>query len=390
MSREQTTAAELAQEICTAKIEQSALTAIMPKQYHGISNKENRPTAPELTTEEVKKSVFGLTAEQAEVYKSLFAASLIDPNKQEPEPETLLSYKDTPVLWRGCKGIVCGVAKARKTTALTILSAILMGKDETAHGFRANSNLRVLYCDTEQARTDSQRILHRVARLTNKTASALPLDVLSLSQLDSEQIKGVIEIALQVKGYDIVVLDNWTDCVVSVMEDRDCTAFSRQLRELAETYNVAILSVIHANESAKKDDRPDLRGWAKEETRKSDITLYLKDKGDYSQATFGKCRGKRPEGFCVSHDTAGLPCIYTPTPEETANPDKYADIVAKIPPTGMRYKELCTLIATTAKVSDPTAKRWVKSMTGGAVKEVNGLYYPIATAPKTEDEILPF
>lgn len=380
MSREQTTAAELAQEICTAKIEQSALTAIMPK--------ENRPTAPELTTEEVKKSVFGLTAEQAEVYKSLFAASLIDPNKKEPEPETLLSYKDTPVLWRGCKGIVCGVAKARKTTALTILSAILMGKDETAHGFRANSNLRVLYCDTEQARTDSQRILHRVARLTNKTASALPLDVLSLSQLDSEQIKGVIEIALQVKGYDIVVLDNWTDCVVSVMEDRDCTAFSRQLRELAETYNVAILSVIHANESAKKDDRPDLRGWAKEETRKSDITLYLKDKGDYSQATFGKCRGKRPEGFCVSHDTAGLPCIYTP--EETANPDKYADIVAKIPPTGMRYKELCTLIATTAKVSDPTAKRWVKSMTGGAVKEVNGLYYPIATAPKTEDEILPF
>ena len=332
--------------------------------------------------------MFGLTAEQAEVYKSLFAASLIDPNKQEPEPETLLSYKDTPVLWRGCKGIVCGVAKARKTTALTILSAILMGKDETAHGFRANSNLRVLYCDTEQARTDSQRILHRVARLTNKTASALPLDVLSLSQLDSEQIKGVIEIALQVKGYDIVVLDNWTDCVVSVMEDRDCTAFSRQLRELAETYNVAILSVIHANESAKKDDRPDLRGWAKEETRKSDITLYLKDKGDYSQATFGKCRGKRPEGFCVSHDTAGLPCIYTP--EETANPDKYADIVAKIPPTGMRYKELCTLIATTAKVSDPTAKRWVKSMTGGAVKEVNGLYYPIATAPKTEDEILPF
>lgn len=354
-----------------------------------MSDKENRPNAPELTTEEVKRSIFGLTAEQTEQYKSLLAAALIDPDKPEPEPETLLSYQDTPVLWRGCKGVVCGVAKARKTTTLTILSAIIMGRDETTKGFRTAAGLRLLYIDTEQARYDSQKILRRVADLNNTKAGLLKFDVLNVSRLSPDQIKGVMEVALQVKGYDIVILDNWTDAVESVMDDKSCTTFSRQLRELAEEYNIAILSVIHANESAKKDDRPDLRGWAKEETRKSDITLYLKDMGDYSQASFGKCRGKRPEGFCVAH-ADNLPCIYSPKPEETANPDKYADIVAKIPPTGMRYKDLCTLIVTTAKVSDPTAKRWVKSMTGGAVKEVNGLYYPIATAPKTEEETLPF
>lgn len=355
-----------------------------------MSDKENRPSAPELTTEEVKRSIFGLTAEQTEQYKSLLAASLIDPDQPEPEPETLLSLNDTPVLWRGGKGFVCGVAKARKTTALTILSAILMGRDETAHGFQAAPGLRVLYVDTEQSRADSQRILHRVAKLTERAAAGLPFDVLSLNQLNPEQIKGVMETALQVKGYDVVILDNWTDCVESVLDDKVCTEFSRQLRELAEAYKVAILSVIHANESARNDERPNFRGWGSEEARKSDLTMFLKDKGDYSQATFGRCRGKRPEGFCVSHDIDGLPCIYTPTPEETANPDRYAEVVAKIPPTGMRYKDLCTLIATTAKVSDSTAKRWAKSMTGGAVKEVNGLYYPIATAPKTEDEILPF
>lgn len=354
-----------------------------------MSDKENRPNAPELTTEEVKRSIFGLTAEQTEQYKSLLAASLIDPDKPEPEPETLLSYQDTPVLWRGCKAVVCGVAKARKTTTLTILSAIIMGRDETTKGFRTAAGLRLLYIDTEQARYDSQKILRRVAELNNTKAGLLKFDVLNVSRLSPDQIKGVMEVALQVKGYDIVILDNWTDAVESVMDDKDCTTFSRQLRELAEEYNIAILSVIHANESAKKDDRPDLRGWAKEETRKSDITLYLKDMGDYSQASFGKCRGKRPEGFCVAH-ADNLPCIYTPTPEETANPDKYADIVAKIPPTGMRYKDLCNLITTTAKVSDPTAKRWVKSMTGKAVKEVNGLYYPIATAPQAEEETLPF
>lgn len=355
-----------------------------------MSDKEDKPNAPELTTEEVRKSVFNLSSEQTEQYKSLFAASLIDPDKYEPEPETLLSLNDTPILWRGGKGFVCGVAKARKTTALTILSAILMGKDETAHGFRAARGLRVLYIDTEQSRADSQRILHRVAKLTDKNAAGLSFDVLSLNQLNPEQIKGVMETALQVKGYDVLILDNWTDCVESVLDDKACTEFSRQLRELAETYKVAILSVIHANESARNDERPNFRGWGSEEARKSDLTMFLRDMGDYSKATFGRCRGKRPEGFCVSHDINGLPCIYIPTPTETANPDKYAEIVAKIPPNGMRYKDLYTLIATTAKVSYSTAKRWVKTMTGGAVKEVNGLYYPATNAPQAEEEIFPF
>lgn len=357
-----------------------------------MSNKENRPTAPELTNEEVKRSIFGLTAEQTEQYKSLFAASLIDPDpdKKEPEPETLLSLNDTPILWRGGKGFVCGVAKSRKTTALTILSAIMMGKDETAHGFRAAKELRVLYIDTEQSRVDSQRILYRVAQLTNQAAANLPFDVLSLNQLNPEQIKGVMETALQVKGYDVVVLDNWTDCVESVLDDKACTEFSRQLRELAETYKVAILSVIHANESARNDERPNFRGWGSEEARKSDLTMFLRDMGDYSKATFGRCRGKRPEGFCVSHDIDGLPCIYTPTPTETANPDKYAEIVAKIPPHGISYTDLCKLIKDTAKISESRAKAKIKEMAGGAVKKVNGLYYAPTEAPQTEQEILPF
>lgn len=355
-----------------------------------MSNKENRPTAPELTSEEVTKSVFSISAEQAETYKSLFAASLINPDKQEPEPETLLSLHDTPILWRGGKGFVCGVAKARKTTALTILSAIMMGKDESANGFKAAAGLRVLYVDTEQSRADSQRILHRVAKLTDKAANALHMDVLSLNQLNPEQIKGVLETALQIKGYDVVILDNWTDCVVSVLDDKDCTEFSRQLRELAEVYKIAILSVIHANESARNDDRPNFRGWGSEEARKSDLTIFLKDMGDYSKATFGRCRGKRPEGFCVSHDCNGLPCIYTPTPTETANPDKYTSIVGKIPAAGITYTNLCGIIMKADKVKTRAAKDRITAMaTANVIKQINGLYYAAATAPEVAEE-LPF
>lgn len=344
-----------------------------------------------LTSEDIRPSVFVKDMTKVEEYKALLAASLINPDKPEPEPETLLSLSGTPILWRGGKAFVCGVAKSRKTTALTIISAILMGKDETANGFAAAKDIHLLYVDTEQSRADSQRILHRVASLTNRKAAELAFDVLSLNQLNPEQIKGVIEIALQGKGYDVVILDNWTDCVESVMDDKLCTDFSRQLRELAETYKVAILSVIHANESARNDDRPNFRGWGAEEARKSDLTMFLRDMGEYSKATFGRCRGRRPEGFCVSHDADGRPCIYTPTETETSNPDQYAEIVAKIPHTGTSYTGLCKQIKSTAKIAESTAKAWIKRMeVGGAVKKVKGMYYAASNAPKSEEEKLPF
>lgn len=340
-------------------------------------------------------SVFKISDKQKENYKSLLAAAMIDPSEPEPEPDTLLSYNGTPILWRGGKAFICGVAKTRKTTTLTLVSAMLTSNFASEKGFKSAENLRVLYADTEQSRADSQRILFNTAKLAGVSASNLAFDVLNLNKLEPEQIKGVIETMLKQgeesgKGYDVLILDNWTDCVASVLDDKECTEFSRQLRELAEAYNIATLSVIHANESSRNDDRPNFRGWGSEEARKSDLTMFLKDMGDYSNVTFGRCRGRRPEGFSVSHDDFGLPCLYTPTAADTANPDKYADIVAKIPKEGLSYKDLCDLIVSVRKNSMPTAKRWIGEKLGGAVVERNKIYYSALLAPKSIEEDLPF
>lgn len=354
-----------------------------------MSNKEKN--APELTAEEVKPTIF-IAPEAAEQYADLLESLLINPDQPEPEPEALLTLQDTPILWRGGKSFICAVAKARKTTTLTLLAAILCGRDETAHGFKAKSGCKVLYIDTEQARTDSQRILHRVARLCDKEANALPLQVLSLNKQNPEDIRAIMEAAVIRFAPDVVILDNWTDCVASVMDDKECTEFSRKLRELAEVYNIAIFSVIHANESARNDDKPNFRGWGAEEARKSDLTLFLKDMGDYSRATFGRCRGKRPEGFAVSIDTAGLPYFYTEVePPKPANPDKYADIVAKIPTNGMRFNELQKVVEDTTKKAISTCRDWVCKMEReGVVKKVDGRYYRPENAPTEPEEILPF
>lgn len=353
-----------------------------------MDNKE-KIIAPDIAkdNEKIGSYILGLTDDTLNYYGELIEQLFIKPDKPEPEPETLLSLNGTPILWRGCKAFICGVAKSRKTTALTLLSAILIGRNESKHGFISADNLKVLYVDTEQSRVDSQKILRRVASLATKEINNIPFNVLNLNKLMPEQIKSSIEMALRVRKYDIVILDNWTDCVESVLDDKACTEFSRQLRELAECYDIAILSVIHANESARNDDRPNFRGWGSEEARKSDLTIFLKDMGDYSQATFGRCRGKRPESFCVSHDVNGLPCIYEPTIKDAPNSDRYAEIIARIPTTGIKYTELCNLIMTTKKVSNRTAKRWVDNMKVIAIKENNGLYYPINNVSKTDENL---
>lgn len=355
-----------------------------------MSNKDNRHLdAPKLTAEDVKPTIF-IAPENADSYTALLEQSLINPDKPEPEPEALLTLQGTPVLWRGGKSFICAVAKARKTTTLTLLSAILCGRDETARGFRAKAGCRVLYIDTEQARTDSQRILFRVAKLCSMEANSLPLQVLSLNKLSPEHIRGVMEAAVIAYRPDVLILDNWTDCVTSVMDDVECTDFSRKLRELAEVYNIAVFSVIHANESARNDEKPNFRGWGAEEARKSDLTLFLKDEGDYSKATFGRCRGKRPDGFCISIDANGLPYLYTISePIKPTNPDKYSDILAKIPNQGITYKDLCGVIVSLKKLSADSAKRWVREMKDVVISEVNNRYYKISEAPKKE-EVLPF
>lgn len=352
-----------------------------------MSDKEK----PTLTAEEVKPTIF-IAPESAKDYTALLEQVIINPDNPEPEPEALLTLQDTPILWRGGKSFICAVAKARKTTTLTILASILCGRDETAHGFKAKPGCKVLYIDTEQARTDSQRILFRVANLCNKEAKSLPLQVLSLNKLNPESIRGVIEAAVITYRPDVVILDNWTDCVTSVMDDIECTEFSRKLRELAEVYNIGVFSVIHANESARNDDKPNFRGWGAEEARKSDLTLFLKDMGDYSRATFGRCRGKRPDNFAISIDTAGLPYFYTePEAPKPTNPDKYADILTKIPRTGLTFGELQKITHEVTGKAESTSRDWVIRMEkSGVVIKLNGRYYRPSEAPESEAEELPF
>lgn len=331
---------------------------------------------PFLTGEELKPEtprIFEATSEEAEKYKNLLIQVRIDPSKRIPEPETLLALNDTPILWRGCKSFVCSVAKARKTTTFTLFASILMGKDETANGFVAKRGCKVLFVDTEQANYDTQRIVERVASLCDVSAETQKQRfwVLNLSQYNYQEIRGIMETAIIEFKPDVLFLDNWTDCVEGVLDERECTRFSKDLRAIAQRYNLGIFSVIHANEGTSHDSTPRFRGWAIEEARKSDLTLYLKDmsespvdelRGEYSRARFGKCRGKKPDDFGVAINDQGLPYIYSHK-AEVSKPDKYADVLALVPQSGIGNTDLARRIkALKEYTSLQSGKRLIKTL----------------------------
>ena len=329
------------------------------------------PGLPVLTSERVVSRIFQKSNEE-ENYEALLLNSIINPDCPIPEPEVILSLNDTPILWRGCKSFICAVAKARKTTALTLFASILLGKNETSFGFRAIPNCKVLFVDTEQAVYDTQKILTRVSRLCGKKPKEMDnFKVLSLNRYPYDIIKIIMEEAIRKFKPDVLMLDNWTDCVVSVLDEKDCTKFSQDLRAIAEQYNLGIFSVIHANEGDCKNDKPKFRGWAVEEARKSDLTLYLKDmsvdpkaelRGDYSKAMFGKCRGKRPDNFAISIDDKGLPCLYSHETKAKPTTTEFDAILEKLPHRAMTNRELLDIITGIQDVKGRTAHRRILRM----------------------------
>lgn len=283
----------------------------------------------------------------------------INPDIIENAPERMLTFNDAPLLWRGCKAFVCGVSKARKTTYLTLITSILCGRNEEARGFKTHQkSYKVLYVDTEQARYNSQNILLRVAKLCNKGVKEVPLKVMPLFDKSYKERRKLLECGIVDFRPDVVILDNWTDCVSSVNDERECVDFSEKLRILADYYNLAIYSVIHANEGMRKEDRPDFRGWAKEEGRKSDITTFLKDEGNYSSVSF-RGRLQTPDGFCIGFDDNGLPAFVD---ADKSNETLFNAILEKIPATGLKHGELSGIIEKITGKSKVTAGRHIKTM----------------------------
>lgn len=355
----------------------------------------NFPSAIINPTEEYIFSRGGIAPEEFETWKQRVKADMrADPTKPKDVPAPVLLLRDECILRRQRIVLITGCAGSRKTSALTLLCSAMQGSSLTTE-MTAPGSLKGLYFDTEQNPDQTDRVINRVIKATGKTFDTIGLEVYNLLELPRQMIAPMIEELAKESRPDYIIIDNTTDTVETTMDDAVAEQAGYQFRQIAKKYNLCLIGVVHSNEG-KGDGTP--RGWiGKELLRRADVLLFLTNKGDYSTASFKKFRdGKAPAEFSVYiDDESGLPMLGQPetsTQAKTAsNPDKYANIISKIPIMGYSYSELKDDIIRETGKSPQTAERWISAMIKDDVVSLrNGRYYdPAKAVPEPENE-LPF
>ena len=359
-----------------------------------MSDKKN--AVPALTSEKVNAPIFALPEGcDNDKFKSILDDVLtkrIDANKPIPEPELLIGMNNAPILRRGGLCFVCGKAGSRKTSALTLLCADAMrpGYIEKSP-FSIPRPLRVLYIDPEQHEGDTQWINQRIVKLIGDDKA---IDTYPLISYPTNLLPCIVEALMTSGKYDICIVDNIAQLGKGIVMDIDkAEELVRNLRRLAVVSNCGFIGVIHMNEGSDTK-RPRGHGGA-EAVREGDLVLqFIEDVNEEcSMAEAIKARKMKPGKWCIAIDANGIP-YYRDLPEAPANrsnPDKYVEIVAKIPLNGMTFTELQNLVVEVAHKAKSTARDWVCRMERDKViVKVDGRYYHPENSPKEVDNNLPF
>lgn len=207
--------------------------------------------------------------EALEFFESKRAEVLIDPSKEIPEPEPILSIasvepgrRPQPVLTPGNISVVASQPKSGKTAFVgASISAILEASspdwDGDTLGWVAKPNKEghaVVLIDTEQTEYHATKNVRRIMKRVGCHPLPQWVTPLKLLGLNLRERLLLMEGALasQAKehgGIYCVLIDGGADFLASTGDEEQAIAFTDTLHGLAEKYKTGILVVIHENPS---------------------------------------------------------------------------------------------------------------------------------------------
>lgn len=222
---------------------------------------------------------------------------------QIKQNEYLLKIDNTNKFSKGNISGWIGLAKSKKTFALTMFVSALVGCLKLYAKFNANSKSIVLYIDTEQSPSDVQRITHRVKKLVGSEDGLL---MYGLRPLSPKQRIEAIELLLVEHKFDVLIIDGVRDLLMNINDAVESTEVMTLLMKWSFDYDIHIATVLHQNKNGG-----DSRGHIGTElNNKAETILRItKDETDGSishiEEVFGRGKGFDKFSFQVSED--GLP-----------------------------------------------------------------------------------
>ena len=212
-----------------------------------------------------------------------------------------------------------GKAKSRKSFGISLLLSAYFWSQRNEGNFQDKLVVNLptdknkwgaLMIDTEQAKADLQRCMHRIPKLSGFTPDNLYVYQLRKAATIEERLLLTLEaIELYKDEISFVVVDGIADLGKDINDRSEFLAIILQLMALTDKHNIHVLSVLHENKSGT-----DARGHAGTEiTNKSESVLQFTkhpDLGKYTTIIKGEyTRGMGFEDFSFTIDDNGLPII---------------------------------------------------------------------------------
>jgi|TARA_R110002153_G_scaffold216051_1_gene368677 RecA-family ATPase len=196
-----------------------------------------------------------------------------------------------------------GLAKSKKTFALTMFVSALVGGLKLFDTFNANTSATVLYIDTEQSPADVQKITRRVKKMVGNEDK---LFMYGLRPLSPKQRIKAIQILLEKHKVDVLVIDGVRDLLMDINNAVESTEVMTLLMRWSFDYDLHIATVLHQN----KGDGNSRGHIGTELNNKSEAILRVtKDETDSSvswiEEVFGRGKGFDKFSFYVNEN--GLP-----------------------------------------------------------------------------------
>lgn len=181
--------------------------------------------------------------------KQALKTAIIDPNEEINDAETILSiqngYTLRPIFTRGNISTVIGKAKSRKTFYNTMIGAAII-KGSLYNKFISKQGFKIVFFDTEQGRKRSQKVGHRIIKLTGTNER---LTVISMRPYSTQERIEIIEEYFLNNKIDFAVIDGIRDLVKDFNNIAECTEILNHLLRWSEVYQNHITNVLHMNKT---------------------------------------------------------------------------------------------------------------------------------------------
>lgn len=174
-----------------------------------------------------------------------------DLSTSEIKQDVVLTIQNKTILTLGSFLVLTGKPKARKTTFLHAIISTLINSQNiwTIQGHLQPDKNKVVLIDTEQSKFD---LFHSLTRLSNnlncKLNEVKNLDVYTARSGDVHTIKKlIVEICKNNPQTAVICIDGLIDLVDDINDVKQAKQTINFLKEIADTYNVALIGILHQN-----------------------------------------------------------------------------------------------------------------------------------------------